>query len=127
MIIGEGSHSHSTQEKQQETLKGENQSSWKKFRPKEHQIIRKVAEDSNFNTVYEQLKKSTEHIVETNGRKSSLSTFTSNAKECEHLEVDDTRCYVGQMAANSILKDIDKCNTQRLEVQKLKFFLVNQT
>ena len=37
----------------------------------------------------------------------------ANAKECEHMEVDDTRCYLGQMAADSILKDIDMCNTQK--------------
>ena len=81
-----------------------------KFGLRKHQIIRKTAEDANFNTVFEQLKKSIENIVETHPRTSSLSKLAEQANESDCLEVDDLRCYYGQMAANSILRDIDDCN-----------------
>ena len=69
-----------------------------------YQIIRNAAEDTNFNTVYEQLKKSVEHMIQKTGHTLSLSKFTEFAKEDDHLDEDNARCYYGYMVAESILK-----------------------
>ena len=83
-----------------------------RFNLEKHQVIRKVAQDANFDAVYELLKKSIEHVVELVTHSGSLSTFVMHAKETEGMEIDDKNCYFGQMAAESILRDIDECNAR---------------
>ena len=76
-----------------------------------HQIIRKQAGGANFNPVYEKLKKAIEHVTRSSSGK-SLSTYVKNVKEAGIMDVDDMTCYHGEMAARTILKDIDKYNNR---------------
>ena len=85
-----------------------------------NQLIRKVAHDANFDTVYEQLKKLIEYMVTLDTHSVSLSTFVNHAKEMEGMEVDDDRCYFGQMAANCILREIDNFNKKKPGTAKSK-------
>ena len=84
-----------------------------RFRMEQHQVIRRSAQDANFDTVYEKLKKSIESIIQLDTYASSFSTFVMHAKGSNGLEVDDRRCYYGHMAAESILKDIDEYNKKK--------------
>ena len=83
------------------------------FNLQKHQVIRKVVQDANFNSVFEQLKKSIEHMITIDSHFGCLSTFIMDAREMDDMEVDDTRCYHGSMAAESILRDIDEYNGQK--------------
>ena len=76
-----------------------------------HQIIRKQAGGENFNPVYEKLKKAIEQMTRSFGA-TSLSAFVKNMKETDVMDVDDFKCYHGEMAARAILKDIDKYNNR---------------
>ena len=76
---------------------------------KSHQIIRKQAGGANFNPVYEKLKKAIEYVTRSFSG-ISLSTYVKNVKEAGIMDVDDMNCYHGEMAARTILKDIDKYN-----------------
>ena len=78
-----------------------------------HQLIRRVAHDTNFDTVYEQLKRSILRMVAIETHSGCLSSFVNHAKEVEGMEVDDRRCYHGHMAAETILKDIDELNARK--------------
>ena len=77
-----------------------------------YQIIRKQENDAYFNIVYEKLSLAIEHTISTGTWISSLSAFVRKLKEHNNVEVDDKHCYTGQMAANSILNDIDHLNAQ---------------
>ena len=84
----------------------------KKFHLEKHQIVRRPADDVNFSSVEEKFKRSIESIIESRDHRLSLSTFVRDAKADESMKTDGNRCYVGQMAAKSILKDIDEINTK---------------
>ena len=73
------------------------------FGLQKHQIIRKTANDVNFNVVIEQLQNQIEPSAST-GRH-SLSAFASSVDS--EMEVDDKKCYFAKKAAASILMDID--------------------
>ena len=90
------------------------------FKLDKHQVIRKAAQDSNFDAVYEQLKKSVERMVTTATYSESLTTFVMHARETDGIEVDDRRSYFGRMAAESILRDIDEFHNQNAGTAKHK-------
>ena len=92
----------------------------KEFNLEKHQVIRKVAHDANFNSVFEKLKKSIEHMITIDTHSGCLSTFVMHAREMDGMEVDDIQCYHGSMAAESILRDIDEYNGQKLGSAKDK-------
>ena len=71
------------------------------FGLQKHQIIRKTADDVNFNAVFNQLQNQIEQCA---GRY-SLSAFASTVGS--GMEVDDKKCYFAKMAAASILMDKD--------------------
>ena len=77
-----------------------------------HQIIRKSADESHFNAVYEQMKEVIEQKISMGMHGCALSAFVANVREEETVRVDDHHCYHAQMAANSILKDIDEYNEE---------------
>ena len=77
-----------------------------------HQVIRKAAIDANFDAVYQLLKKGVEYMITLASHFGSLSTFVMHAEDTEGMKVDDKKCYIGQMAADSILKDVDYYNHQ---------------
>ena len=90
------------------------------FKLEKHQVMRKAAQDSNFDAVYEQLKKSVERMVSIETHSGSLTTFVMHARETEGIEVDDRRSYFGRMAAESILRDIDEFHNQNAGTAKHK-------
>ena len=77
-----------------------------------HQVIRKAAVDANFDAVYQLLKKAIEHMIMLASHFGSLSTFVMHAEDTEGIKIDDKKCYIGRMAADSILKDVDYYNNQ---------------
>ena len=83
------------------------------FNLEKHQVIRKVAQEANFNSVFEQLKQSIERMITMDTHSGCLSTFVMHEGEMDGMEVDDTQCYHGSMAAESILRDIDEYNGQK--------------
>ena len=83
------------------------------FSLEKHQLIRRVAQDTNFDIVYEQLKRSILRMVVIDTHSGCLSSFVNHAKDMEGMEVDDRKCYHGQMAAETILNDIDALNAQK--------------
>ena len=78
-----------------------------------HQVICKAMEEENFSLVQDQLKTSIQVMVQMGIHKTSLSNFVMQTKKDEIFDVDDRRCYIGYMAAQSILKDVDKYNAKR--------------
>ena len=74
------------------------------------QIIRKTSEDGSFNSIYENLRESIKQITKDGTECQPLSTFVKHVQEEKILNVDDEHSYYGQMAAKSILKDIDELN-----------------
>ena len=84
-----------------------------KFNLESHQIICRAADDAYFSSVHRKLKKSIDIFTKVGTKGQSLSAFTMNVKTGNIMEVDDSRCYHGQMAAESILKDIDTINSQK--------------
>ena len=80
------------------------------FNLEKHQVICKSNDFTNFTSVVHQLKNSITHITKSKIQNTSLSDFVSHAKREGKFEVDDMRCYIGHMAAESILKDVDECN-----------------
>ena len=71
------------------------------FALQKHQVIRKTADDVNFNMVFEQLQ----NQIEQSAGGYSLSAFASSVDS--DMEVDDKKCYFAKKAAASILMDID--------------------
>ena len=81
----------------------------KKFKLEKHQMIRKVAEDSNFNTMYQQMKMSMVDFFNKK-KETSISKIASEVKCDQDMKVDDKESRYGRKAAKRILKDIDICN-----------------
>ena len=75
------------------------------------QIIRKCAEDANFNIVFDLLKKSIRHVTQDGGKFCSLTTLTDQMRTENRFDIDDGHGYHGQMAAKTILADIDRFNS----------------
>ena len=71
------------------------------FALQKHQVIRRTADDVNFNMVFEQLQ----NQIEQSAGGYSLSAFASSVDS--DMEVDDKKCYFAKKAAASILMDID--------------------
>ena len=94
-------------------LKKECKQLQEKFKLEKHQIIRKSSEDVNFNTAFEQLKRSIDNILTSTTQKISISRLTTQVENNPSIEVDDWHCYHGEMAANTILKDIDEYNRKK--------------
>ena len=86
------------------------------FGLQKHQIIRKTADDVNFNLVFEQLQNQIEQSESTGGN--SLSAFASSVDN--EMEVDDKNCYFAKKAAASILMDIDAYYTKDATSAKSK-------
>ena len=89
-----------------------------------HQIIRKVAKDANFSDVEEMLKDSIEQMIKGNAINTSASNLVKKLKGLDNMETDSERSHFPQMAANSILKDIDEHNNAQegsAKVQILPF------
>ena len=84
-----------------------------KFELKEHQIIRRAADGANFDVVYEMIKTAIENIFSDVKETSSVSSVVLETRKSEDMEVDDRNCFYGYMAAESILKDIDKLNRKQ--------------
>ena len=80
------------------------------FRLEKCQVICKTSEDASFNPIYENLRSSIKQITKDGAENVSLSTFVKHVKKENILNVDDDHSYYGKMAAESILKDIDKLN-----------------
>ena len=83
------------------------------FKLEKHQIIRKTAEDANFSIVEDLLRKSIAQVITYDDSCISLSNLVAKLKDLDNLEIDSGRSYFPQMAANSILRDIDQHNTKR--------------
>ena len=82
----------------------------------EHQIIKCSFEDCNFHIVYDMLRKSLQTSIEENAFwKISLSKFTSEVKSNDCMKVDDIACCEGYMAAQGILLDIDKIESDNVK------------
>ena len=62
--------------------------------------------------MYEKLKKCIGQKFKANPGTVSLSAYVRNVKDANIMDVDDINCYHGEMAARTILKDIDKKNKQ---------------
>ena len=80
------------------------------FKLEKFQIIRKVAEDANFSSVDKQLKKSIAQMMRRDTVHISLSELVARLKDFKDMDIDSERSYSPQMAANSILRDIDEHN-----------------
>ena len=100
------------QKEKEKHLKEKSKQLQLEFNLGKHQVIRKAAVDANFDAVYQLLKKAVEHMIELGSHFGSLSTFVMHAADTEGIKVDDKKCYIGQMAADSILKDVDYHNNQ---------------
>ena len=80
------------------------------FKLEKHQMIRKVAKDANFSDVEEQLKDSMAQMITCNTMHTSVSYLVEKLKDLGNVETDSERSYFPQMAADSILRDIDEHN-----------------
>ena len=78
-----------------------------------HQLICKAMEEGNFTIVQEQLKTSIQVMMQLGVHKTSVSNFVMQTEKDDIFEVDDRRCYVGFMAAQSVLKEVDLYNVKR--------------
>ena len=84
-----------------------------KFKLEKNQIIRKSAEDVNFNMTFEQLKRSVENVLTNTTQRISLSKLMTQVEHSPILGVDDWYCFNGEMAAIAILGDIDEKNSKK--------------
>ena len=75
-----------------------------------HQVICKSMDESE--SVHGQLRKSIRHIVKAVSRSTSITDFVNHSQRDGKFEVDDKGCYIGRIAAESILKDVDECNAR---------------
>ena len=96
------------QKKKEKDVKEKSKELQLEFNLGKHQVIRKAAIDA----VYQLLKKAVEHMITLASHFGSLSTFVMHAEDTEGIKVGDKKCYTGQMAADSILKDVDYYNNQ---------------
>ena len=78
-----------------------------KFRLKEHQVICKIAEDSNFSTVLEKLGRSIAEVIK-DGQSTSLAEIASRMRTDGCLETDDHLSTAARESAEKILNDIDE-------------------
>ena len=85
----------------------------KEFKLTKQQMIRKIADDSNFDAVYEQMKASVEDFFATTRKENSVSKIVSDVKLEGDMKTDDKQSHYGRRAAKRILKDIDKCNRNK--------------
>ena len=90
------------------------------FRLREDQVIRRTGEANNFNATYQKIKKSIDHALSACPITFSLREFAVEASKVESLKTDDTRCYFGRLAAQTILRDIDEYNGKKKESAKAK-------
>ena len=97
----------------EKTIRKESKELQTLFRLEKYQIIRRTSEDASFNQIYENLRVSIKQITKNGAECLSLTNFVKHIQKENLLNVDDEHSYYGQMAAKSILKDIDELN-QRL-------------
>ena len=98
---------HTKDKRQRQKIKEKSVNLRTMFQLKEDQIIRKTAEGTNFNSIFEKVRNSIEKAIQESKQLPSLSTVILDAIENEGMETDDRKCYHGHMAAQSILRDID--------------------
>ena len=79
----------------------------KKFRLKEHQVICRIAEDSNFSAVLEDLGRSVAEVMK-DGQSTSLAKIALRMKTDGCLETDDHLSTAARDSAAKILKEIDE-------------------
>ena len=77
----------------------------KKLKLKEHQIICKIVEDSNFSTVTDELSKSMVEVMK-KGQLTSLARIASHVRQDGCLETDDNLSTAARKSAEKILADI---------------------
>ena len=94
----------------EKTMRKESKELQTLFRLEKYQIICRTAEDASFSTIYENLRASIKQIAKDGSEYLALTTLVQHVKKENILNVDDEHSYYGQMAAKSILKDIDEIN-----------------
>ena len=79
---------------------------------KEHQVICKIEEDSNFSTVLDELSKSMAEIMK-KGQLTSLARIASHVRQDGCLETDDHLATAARTSAEKILTDIDEIHSRQ--------------
>ena len=92
----------------------------KKFTLREDQIIRRTADGRNFDNVFEKIKKSIDNNISAFQKIFSLRELAAELSKVESMKTDDTRCHFGQLAAQTILRDIDEYNSKKKERARAK-------
>ena len=91
-----------------------------KFSLDSQQVILKTMEDENFDSALQLLKEAIKKIIAKWNHAVSVTTFMLKATEEDTLESDNNHCYLAKMAAESILGDVDQCNSQQERSAKSK-------
>ena len=92
----------------------------KEFKLTRQQMVRKVADDSNFSSVYEQMKALMEYIFSTTEKQISISKIVSDVESEGDMKIDGRQSHYGRRAAKRILNDIDNCNEKKSGSAKAK-------
>ena len=92
----------------------------RRYRLESTQFICKSALDTNFNLVYEDLKRSISNIITMSHTSCSLMDVAQEAKTLAEFTIDDRNGRIGRAAASKILKDIDACNEEEPRSAKLE-------
>lgn len=98
-------------EEDKEAMKKESQDLQDRFHLNPNQIIRRTAEDRNFNSVLEQVKAFITSSVPEFGPPKSLSHLVTVLQNEDVVEVSKNRRYYGHVAARCILRDIDNAGS----------------
>ena len=100
-----------------EQVKGLN----RKYRLENTQVLCKSASDTNFNLVYEQLKRSISNVIAMSHASCSITDIAQEAKALAEFTTDNRNGSIGRTAASKILKDTDTCNRQEPRSAKKEF------
>ena len=93
----------------------------KRFKLKKHQVICKIAEDSNFSTVLDELGKSVAEVMK-KGQLTSLAGIASHVIANGSLKTDDHLSTTARKAAEKILIEIDEIHSRQPWAVKHKIF-----
>ena len=93
----------------------------KRFKLKKRQVICKIAEDSNFSTVLDELGKSVAEVMK-KGQLTSLARIASHVRQDGCLETDDHLSTTARKAAEKILIEIDEIHRKQPWTVKHKIF-----
>ena len=106
-----------------ETMKEKIKNLKEEFALQKHQIFQRTAEATSFTSTFKKIKKLIHSTLAAAPEMLSLREFAIKMSKVESMKMDITRCHFGRLAAQTILKDIDKHIINTNEEAKFELLL----